>query len=368
MLCNKFFHLNLYYFKIFTIIFKILEYTIFNNCLKRGIKLNKSVRTDLAIEARELYFEAAKLEAEKEIDGVDVETEKDGEEIIITRVKIKSDDAQELLSKRIGTYVTVEFPKDFSGYNNLSARLCEVCSKEIQKLIDLKNTNTTLVIGLGNWNITADSLGPKTVGDILVTRHLAKYMPSEIDDRLSSVSAAAPGVLGITGIETGEIVKGLCDRIKPDLVIAVDALCSRKIDRVNSTIQISNTGIVPGAGVGNKRMALDEETLKIPVIAIGIPTVVDAATIANDTIELIVGSLEEHAKENKPLYKMLSIIEEEDNMPIIEQALSPAIGNFIVTPKEIDDSVIKLSRIVADSINLALHNGITLEELELYRY
>lgn len=327
----------------------------------------KNVRTDLALEARELYFEAAKAEAEKEIDGVEVETEKKYDEIIITRVKVKNDEAQNLLNKKMGTYITVEFPKDFSGFNNLSRHLCEICSNELKKLIELCSIKTTLVVGLGNWNITADSLGPKVVGDILVTRHLSKYMPEEIDSRLSSVSAAAPGVLGITGIETGEIVKGLCERIKPDLIIAVDALCSRKIDRINSTIQISDTGIVPGAGVGNNRMALDEKTLGTPVIAVGIPTVVDAATIAGDTIELIVSNLEEHAKQNEPLYKMLTVIEEEDNMPIIKQALTPAIGSFIVTPKEIDESVMRLSRIVADSINLSLHDGITLEELELYR-
>ena len=224
-----------------------------------------------------------------------------------------------------------------------------------------------MVIGLGNWNITADALGPKTIGDIVVTRHLQKYMPDEIDDRLSSVSAAAPGVLGITGIETGEIVRGLCEKVTPDLIIAIDALCSRKIDRINSTIQISDTGITPGAGVGNKRMAIDEETLGVKVIAIGVPTVVDAATIAGDTIEIIVNNLEERAKDNEPLYKMLSVIEEEDNMPIIKEALTPAIGDFIVTPKEIDESVSRLSRIIGDSINLALHKGLELSELELYK-
>lgn len=329
--------------------------------------MKEYARTDLALEARELYFEAAKTQEEEDIKGVSVESEKNGEYIIVTRVKIEDNEGEAALNKKMGTYVTIEFPKDFAGYNNLNIKLMEICRDEIEKLIETE-VKTTLVIGLGNWNITADSLGPKTVGDILVTRHLEKYMPDEIDERLSSVSAVAPGVLGITGIETGEIVKGLCKRVKPDLVIAIDALCSRKIDRINSTIQISNTGIVPGAGVGNRRMALDEKTLGVPVIAIGIPTVVDAATIAGDTIELVVGSLEEHAKDNEPLYKMLSVIEEEDNMPIIKQALSPAVGNFIVTPKEIDESVERLSRIIADGINLALHRGLTLEELEIYRY
>jgi len=327
--------------------------------------LKRNVRTDLALEARELLFESG--QEPEELKGVKVEEEEDGEEIKITRVIIENDEGEKSLSKRQGTYVTVEFPPDFWGYNNLSDRLIEICSKEIGMLLGKNMPKATLVIGLGNWNITADALGPKTVGEVLVTRHLAKYMPDEIDERLSSVSAAAPGVLGITGIETGEIVKGLCEKISPDLVIAIDALCSRKIDRINSTIQISDTGITPGAGVGNKRMSIDKETLGVPVIAIGVPTVVDAATIAGDTIELIVNNLEERAKDNEPLYKMLSVIEEEDNMPIIKEALSPAIGDFIVTPKEIDESVSRLSRIIGDSINVSLHNGLELSELELYK-
>lgn len=327
--------------------------------------MKRSVRTDLAIEARELLFESG--EEPKELKGVKVEEEADGDDIKITRVIIENDEGEKSLSKRKGNYITVEFPPDFWGYNNLSERLIDICSKEISSLLGGNPPETTLVIGLGNWNITADALGPKAIGDVLVTRHLKKYMPDEIDERLVSVSAAAPGVLGITGIETGEIVKGLCEKIKPDLIIAIDALCSRKIDRINSTIQISDTGIIPGAGVGNKRMAIDKETLGVPVIAIGVPTVVDAATIAGDTIELIVNNLEERAKDNEPLYKMLSVIEEADNMPIIKEALSPAIGDFIVTPKEIDESVSRLARIIGDSINLSLHKGLELSELELYK-
>ncbi len=326
--------------------------------------MKRSIRTDLALEAREFLLESGE---QKEVEGVSIEEEMCSEDVKITRVIVESEKGEKRLSKKRGTYVTVEFPPDFGGYNNITDTLIKVCSKEITALFPNGVPKTTLVIGLGNWNITADALGPKTVGDVLVTRHLQKYMPEEIDSRLSSVSAVAPGVLGITGIETGEIVKGLSKKVSPDLIIAVDALCSRKIDRINSIVQISNTGIIPGAGVGNKRMSVDEETLGVPVIAIGVPTVVDAATIAGDTIEIIVNNLEEHAKDNAPLYKMLTVIEEEDNMPIIKEALSPAIGDFIVTPKEIDESVSRLSKIIADSINLSLHNGLTLSELELYK-
>lgn len=327
--------------------------------------LKRNIRTDLALEAREIFTESG-AEPEK-IDGVKVEEERDGDDIKITRIIIENENGASRLSKKRGSYITVEFPADFSGDNNLSERLIADCAKEIRSLFDENPPKTTLVIGLGNWNITADALGPKTVSEILVTRHLAKYMPEEIDSRLSSVSAVAPGVLGITGIETQEIVKGLLDKVKPDLIIAIDALCSRKIDRINSTIQISDTGIVPGAGVGNRRMSISEEALGVPVIAVGVPTVVDAATIAGDTIEIIVNNLEEHAKHNEPLYKMLSVIEEEDNMPIIKEALSPAIGDFIVTPKEIDEAITRLSVIIGDSINLSLHSGLELSELELYK-
>lgn len=319
------------------------------------------------MEAREFYFETAE-ENKGEIDGVRTEIEKDGDEITVTRVFIENKNGESALGKKAGTYITFEFPQDFWGYNNISQRLIELCAAEIKRLLGNKKPKNTLVIGLGNRNITADALGPKTVEGVLATRHLIKYMPDEIDGRITSVAAASPGVLGLTGIETGEIVFGMCENVKPDLIIAVDALCSRKIDRINSTIQISNTGIVPGAGVGNKRMSLDEETLKVPVIAIGIPTVVDAATIAGDTFELILGSLEENAKENLPLYKILKVIEQEDNNVIIKEALSPAIGNFIVTPKEIDEAVMRLSKIISDGINLALHEGLTLSELELFKF
>lgn len=193
-------------------------------------------------------------------------------------------------------------------------------------------------------------------------------MPDEIDRRLSSVAAAAPGVLGITGIETGEMVFGICEKIKPDLIIAIDALCSRKTERINSTVQISNTGITPGAGVGNPRTAICEETLKVPVIALGIPTVVDAATIAKDTFEIILENLSNNAKDNLPLFKILSVLKQEDNESLIKNALSPSCESLIVTPKEIDETVIRLSKILSDGINLALHNGLRLSEIELFKY
>ena len=331
--------------------------------------MRKNIRTDLAMEAREFFFETAEEQAEnREICGVETKIFKDGDDITVTKVFIKDEKGEKALGKKSGTYITFEFPKDFLGYNNLTQRLIKLCAEEIKNLIGKTQPKTTLVIGLGNRNITADALGPKTVEGVLATRHLIKYMPEEIDERITAVAAVSPGVLGLTGIETGEIICGMCQNIKPDLIIAVDALCARKVQRINSTIQISDTGIVPGAGVGNKRMALNKETLNVPVIAVGIPTVVDAATVAGDTFELILDNLLKNAQTNEGLYKILKVIKSEDNEALIFDTLSPSNENFIVTPKEIDEAVMRLSKIISDGINLALHRGLTLSELEVFKF
>ena len=170
----------------------------------------------------------------------------------------------------------------------------------------------------------------------MVTRHLLEYLPDQVDEGVRPVCAVAPGVLGITGIETGEIVKGIVDRIRPDYVIAIDALAARKLERVNTTIQIADTGIAPGSGVGNKRMELSEDTLGVPVLAIGIPTVVDAATMANDTIDMVLDSLIEQAQQGTDFYNMMKNIDRNEKYSLIREVLEPYAGNLIVTPKEID--------------------------------
>ncbi|MEG1441178.1 MAG: GPR endopeptidase, partial [Oscillospiraceae bacterium] len=223
-----------------------------------------------------------------------------------------------------------------------------------------------LVVGLGNWNITADALGPKVIESLMITRHLKEYVPEEIDEGVRPVCAITPGVLGITGIETGEIVRGLTEKVKPTLVIAIDALCSRKMERINTTIQIADTGITPGEGVGNKRKALNFETLGVPVIAIGVPTVVDAATIATDTINLIVENLRSDNKDNEPLCRMLSAIDDQDKYGLIKQTISPHFGNFIVAPKDVDTIIDDISSIIANGINISIHDGITLEDVDKY--
>jgi len=172
--------------------------------------------------------------------------------------------------------------------------------------------------------------------------------------------------MGITGIETGEIIKGVVEKVKPDLVIAVDALASRKMDRVSTTIQISDTGINPGAGVGNNRMEFNENTLGVPVIAIGIPTVVDAATIVNDTLDLVIDSLKSESEEGSEFYNLLSKVSSEEKYSLIQDVLNPYMKNVVVTPTDIDALVDDLSIIVANGLNIALHPGIDLKDVNRY--
>ena len=321
-----------------------------------------SARTDLAIEAREMHLE--KTKEGKDFQGIEYEEQTADHDISITSVKVTD---EKLLNKAKGTYITIEIPRPEISSQEAYEEACRICAKELSGLLKEREWKNALVIGLGNRNITADALGPQTVDSVLITRHLLQYMPQEIDQRLRSVCAFSPGVLGITGVETGEIVKGICQKVKPDLVIAVDALCSRRMERVNNTIQLTDTGIVPGAGIGNRRMALDKTTLGADVIAIGVPTVVDAATIAGDTIDRIVENLKDNLKEDEPLYKILSLIEEEDKHTIIKQVISKDCGDFIVTPKDIDQAISRISDIIANGINIALHPGISRRDIDRYK-
>lgn len=324
-----------------------------------------NARTDLALESREIYLENA--ENTTEIDGVEAEEENCGQGINVTRVKIVNESGAKALGKEIGTYITIEIPTGMQREQTIYEKSCQVCAKELAKLIKPDNCGTVLIIGLGNWNITADALGPKTVNSVLVTRHLLEYMPEEIDSRLRSVCAVSPGVLGLTGVETGEIVKGLADRVKPSLIIAIDALCSRNMHRINNTIQLTDTGITPGAGIGNHRMSIDEKSLGVPVIAIGVPTVVDAATIASDTIDLILENLKQNAGEERPIYKMLEVIAAEDKYALIKQVLTPHYGDFVVCPKEVDTVISDISSIIANGINISLHEGLSMQDIDRYK-
>lgn len=321
-----------------------------------------SIRTDLAVEMRELY----KKDSGREVPGVEVEVEKDEEDINITTVVVKDDEGARIMGKPIGTYITIDVPGIKHYDADLHDRISRAVAKQLVKVVKLEKDQTALVVGLGNWNVTPDSLGPKVVSKLMVTRHLKKYMPEVLEDGINPVCAISPGVLGITGIETAEIIQGIVDKVKPDVVIVIDALASRKMDRVATTIQIGNTGINPGSGVGNRRMELTKNTMGVPVIAIGVPMVVDAATMANDTIDMMVDNLIEQSRDNKAFYSMLKSVDKEEKHRMIREILNPYIGNLMVTPKEVDALIEDISKTIANGINIALHKSIELKDINRY--
>jgi spore protease len=321
----------------------------------------RNIRTDLAIEAREIFGKGE----QSDIPGVRIDVERT-EDITITRVAVEEEVGARIMGKAKGNYITLEVPGLKDNDKDLQENVSVALSKEIAKLVKLNDKSVILVVGLGNWNITPDALGPKVVEHLLVTRHIKEYIPDQIDESVRSVCAVAPGVLGITGIETSEIIKGIVDRIKPDVVIAIDALASRKLERVNTTIQIADTGINPGSGVGNNRKQLSKETLGIPVVAIGVPTVVDAATMANDTIDLVLDSMIEGASKDSDFYKMLKDMNRDDKYKLIQEVLHPYYGHLMVTPKEVDRLIEDISVIIADGLNVALHPGVDTKDLGRY--
>lgn len=319
------------------------------------------IRTDLAVENRELYKQVSNQDAR----GVDIEKEEKGS-YTVTRIKVLNNEGSESLHKPIGTYITIDVPGLNKSDEDLKDEISQVVAKEIKGLGKNKEDSKILIVGLGNWNITPDALGPKVVERVLVTRQFFVNYNKEIDETVANVAALSPGVMGITGIETGEIIKGVVEKVKPDLVIAVDALASRKMDRVSTTIQISDTGINPGAGVGNNRMEFNEKTMGVPVIAIGIPTVVDAATIVNDTLDLIIESLKTEAKVGSEFYNLLSQVSSDEKYSLIQEVLNPYMKNVVVTTTDIDTLIDDLSIIVANGLNMALHPGIDLKDVNRY--
>jgi len=308
-------------------------------------------RTDLALERRDLYKKANHIE--QEINGIETEEEKTGENIITTRVKVLDKQGEEAIGKPIGNYITIDVKNLKIANEDEIQKASEVVTKELKTLIEkhVDNKAPILVVGLGNLYVTPDALGPKVVNEIDITRHLLEYMPEVLDENTRAVSAVSPGVLGTTGIETQEILKGIVENIKPQLIIIIDALASRSIERISSSIQLADTGIVPGAGVGNARKELTQNTLGVPVIAMGIPTVVEAATIAADSLTLFIQKVQEQAQSNE----FLNQLQEEDKYEMIKEVLAPSDYNFIVTPKEIDDLIENMKDIVARGINFAIN-------------
>ncbi|EKP93724.1 GPR endopeptidase [Thermaerobacter subterraneus] len=307
------------------------------------------VRTDLALEA---------IGTSQPMPGVQVEEER-GQGYLVTRVTVTSPEAARRLGKPPGRYVTIESPGFRKRDRELQERVANVLARELAAMLPDRPDASFFVVGLGNWNATPDSLGPEVVHRLLVTRHLQEYVPEDLKGGLRSVAALAPGVLGLTGIETGDVIRGIVQQIRPDMVIAVDALAARNIERIMTTVQIADTGIHPGSGVGNHRAAVTRETLGIPVIAIGVPTVVHAHTIAYDTLDALTRSLQSQST----LFRTLGQMPEADKRRLIEEVLGPAVGDLMVTPKEIDVFVEEMATVVASGLNAALHPRI--DEIDL---
>ena len=320
------------------------------------------LRTDLVIEAHEVLLQTSELSA---IEGVKSAYQTlDG--IDISVIDVITPEASEKLGKQQGRYITIEAPGLRDKNSELEERLAEALCLQLQSLLNLSEQATVLVVGLGNWNVTPDSLGPNVVENLYITRHIKALYPEKIGPGFGNVCAIAPGVLGLTGIETSEIIFGIVQRLKPNMVIAIDALAARSMHRLNTTIQVSDTGIYPGSGVGNQRQGITRETLGIPVIAIGGPTVVDAATLTQDVIELMIKAIRKEADVSKNVNQMLSVLNsfaETDKHKLIKEVLSPEVGVLMVTPKEVDRLIADISSVLANALNAALHPRVAKEYL-----
>jgi len=332
----------------------------------------KTYYTDLALDTAEAL--CGEKTQDFKIDGVTVE-KKELSNAEITWVRIINSDGEKTMGKPVGSYITIESEamkeSDIDVHEEIVAILAEALSTlTANKNADIRPDSSVLVVGLGNRSVTPDALGPNVVSKMLVTRHIMDELPESTGGKIRQVAAVAPGVMGTTGIETFDIIKGICDEIKPSLVIAIDALAARCANRVNATIQVCDTGLSPGAGMGNNRKVINENFLGIPVIAVGVPTVVDAATLVSDTMDLMLESMLESSEEQESsaFYEMLRNLEEQEKYGLIKQVLDPYMGNMFVTPKEVDSVIDRLSNIIANALNISLHPGIGKNDINRFMY
>ena len=334
--------------------------------MDKEVDLSKyQIRTDLAIDY---------VDEKSKLKGVKHKTDNING-IIVTNVELEEKNA---LNKKKGKYITLEF-EDVTDSKN-AEKVSNTLTLVLKKMLKLNKDSFGLIVGLGNDKSTPDSLGPVVVNDIIVTNHL--YLLNEMSPNYKRLSAINPGVMGETGIETGDIIESIVNKIKPSYLIVIDSLASKSIERLNKTIQITDTGIHPGSGIGNKRKEISSETLGIPVIVIGVPTVVDATVIVSDTINFIyknyafnkeylndpksrltfnnINYLNKEIKENKDekqkLLGLVGTLNEEELQKLIFEVLNPIGYNLMVTPKEIDFIIEKLSTIISKSINNSIHD------------
>lgn len=304
----------------------------------------RGFRTDLAMECIG--------ENDGRLDGVRVSTRQAGN-IKHTRIRIEKERAAELLGRRRGEYVTLEcgdLPTCDAHRRDVLSRMMAADVKRM-----LPDQGEVLVVGLGNRNVTADALGTRVVERMLVTRHLHQTMAEELKGKLRGVSAIAPGVLGLTGIETAELCRGIVQHVKPAAVVAIDALAAYETQRICTAIQLTDTGIQPGSGVGNHRLGLTEETLGVKVIAVGVPMVVYASTIARDAMSRLIDS-----------YGVFEAGQEGAADQLLRQVSEGFLGDMVVTPREIDELVLNVASLLADGLNRALQPAVDTETLHHY--
>ena len=316
---------------------------------------NYNIRTDLALETRERF-----VSDHVEIPGVSVEETYDEErEIRTTRVVVETENGAKMMGKPVGTYLTIEAPNmavpDEDYHREISKKLAE----DIKELVpERKEEVSVLVVGLGNREVTPDAIGPYVADHLHVTRHIVKEYGKYAmgKDQVYLVSAVVPGVTGQTGMETLEIVKGIVEETEPDFVVAIDALAARNSKRLNRTIQITDTGICPGSGVGNHRLALNSETLGVKVIGIGVPTVVDAVTIVNDTMENFIVALES-SELLKSVGETLRSYNDAEKQELIRELIAPHLNGMYMTPKNIDDTIKRVSFTISEALNILFSEG-----------
>lgn len=314
-----------------------------------------NIRTDLALEEKE-RFESDQVE----VQGVVLEEEYDKErEIRVTTVRIETENGAKTMGKPVGTYLTIEAPNlsspDEGIHREVSEELAKYLIEVMKKIIpESEHDKEVLVIGLGNRQATPDALGPYVADNLNVTRQIVKEYGkyAALEEMNCVVSAIVPGVMAQTGMETAEIIKGVVRETKPDLLIVIDALAARNSRRLNRTIQIADTGINPGSGVGNYRNAITKETIGVPVIAIGVPTVVDAVTIVSDTMENLLSALET-SESLKGVGLVLGGYSEAEKYELIKELIAPNLNSMFMTPKDIDETVKRLSYTISEGLNLA---------------
>ena len=318
--------------------------------MEYGGKFMYQIRTDLALETQEKM-----QEDHVDLKGVRFLEEKVDKNITVSTVVIETENGAKTMGKPKGTYITIEAgnmdEEDEDYHREISVQLAKI----IRQLIQEKNEElSVLVVGLGNREVTPDALGPRVVDNLFITRHIVKEYGKYAfgEKNVNRISSIVPGVMAQTGMESLEIIHGIIDETKPDLVIVIDALAARSTKRLNRTIQVTDTGINPGSGVGNHRHGLNKKSLGIPVISIGIPTVVDAATIVNDTMINLIAAMSQ-SKAFDMLGDSLKELNDGEKYELIRELLSPNLNAMFVTPKDIDESVKRLSYTISEGINIA---------------